>query len=278
MSDSECSDTSDSVGNSSTSGSSDNSDVSSVECEPARILKQNIDLPKGLCENANVFDQFFSLDTWNNLPVPIQDHLKQFLPHFSDDPDNNAEEQDKTINAIFNNEIHRFGESPLLDFQRNLEEGNFRPDISRLRSNVQKSQRREQRFQECERISRMAKSIMISREQLLRNAYDVAPGTVLRVERNLQMTPKLASTAAAQRSKKRYFQEIAAISEEVGLDGPLSEDENYPEGPPAQLSRKQRRHLSGIQVIVCTFSKILNIIDFIITRVVLRVLEQNQEF
>lgn len=248
MSDSECSESSDSAGNSSSSGSSDNTDVSSVELEPARILKQNIDLPKGLCENANVFDQFFSLDTWNNLPAPIQDHLKQFLPHFSDEPMSNADEQNRTVHALFNNEIHRFGESPLLDFQRNLEEGNFCPDISRLRTNVQKSQRREQRFQECERISRMAKSLMISREKLLRAAYDAPPEMVLRVGRTYENTTKLASTAAAQRSKKRYFQEISSISEEVGLDGPLSEDENYPEGPPAQLSRKQRRHLSGIQV------------------------------
>lgn len=47
------------------------------------------------------------------------------------------------------------------------------------------------------------------------------------------------------RAKKRYFQEISQINDEIGFDA--SEDENYPEGPPAQLSRKQKRHLNGIQ-------------------------------
>lgn len=41
--------------------------------------------------------------------------------------------------------------------------------------------------------------------------------------------------------RKRYFDELRAI------DCYSSEDENYPEGPPAQISKKQRRHLCTVQ-------------------------------
>lgn len=248
MSESECS----SVSNADTSSSDSdsNSESSNVVLEPARILKQHLDLPKGLCDNVNIFNEFFSLDTWNNLPEPIKDHLVNFLPNFSTDPLTNRHEQDATIEQFFNNDIHRFGASPLRDFQKNLEEGNFQPDISRLRSNIQKSQRREQKFQECEYLSRLAKSLVSSRERLLKAAYESPYGATLKVERVFHGTNKLSTSAAAMRAKKRYFQDISTISEDVGLSPTLSDDENYPEGPPAQLSRKQRRHLSGIQVSV----------------------------
>lgn len=255
MSDSDSSESSArSNGNTSSSESSDsnNSEMSAIPLERSRILKQNIDLPVGLCENASIFEEFFSLDTWNTLPAPIQDHLTQFLPRFSDNPSVNAVEQTRTIHAIFNNELERFGSTPLLDFQRNLEGGNYRPDIARLRANMQKSQRREQRFQYGERVSRVAKAAMISREKLLKVAYDAPPGGSLRTARMIApanaVMPKLVASAAAQRSKKRYFHEISAIAEDIGFDGLLSEDENYPDGPPAQLTRKQRRHLGGYQV------------------------------
>lgn len=250
MSDSECSDTSESNANTSSSDSesSSQSDSVGIPLESTRILKQQIELPKGLCENPKIFNEFFSLDTWNNLPIPIKEHLCRFLPQFSNNSNENEHEQAITIAKLFNNNINRFSSSPLIDFQRNLEEGNYRPDISRLRTNIQKSLRREQKFQEYERISRMSQSLLVSREKLLRVAYDTAPTAALRVDRIIHPTPKLSSTVASLRAKKRYFQEISNIADGVGLNSTLSDDENYPEGPPAQLSRKQRRHLSGIQV------------------------------
>lgn len=278
MSDSECS----SASNADTSSSSDsdsNSETSNVVLEPARILKQQLDLPKGLCDNVNIFNEFFSVDTWNNLPEPIKDHLVNFLPNFSTDPLINRHEQDATIEQFFSNDIQRFGASPLRDFQKNLEEGNFQPDISRLRSNIQKSLRREQKFQECEHLSRLAKSLVLSRERLLKAAYDSPYGATLKVDRVLHGTNKLSTSAAAMRAKKRYFQDISTISEDVGLSPTLSDDENYPEGPPAQLSRKQRRHLSGIQVSsMRTLYELAEIMIFLSSREELRVLVPNYEF
>lgn len=258
MSDSDCSDTSDSNANSSTSESSDSnrSDTSLVAFETTRVLKQTVDLPKGLCENANIFDEFFSLDTWNQLAPPIQSHLQQFLPTFSEDVRENDRERQQTVLSLFQNTIHRFGSTPLADFQRNLEEGNYRPEISRLQANIQKSQRREQRFQECERISRMAKSMMMSRDKLLQLAYEAPAGTSLSLKEHripngtAAAATNLKSSVTAQRSKKRYFNEVASIAAASGLnDLPLTDDEDYPGEPQCRMTRKQRRQFNGMQVI-----------------------------
>lgn len=249
MSDTESSDSSESgTSSSASSNGSSESEQSSQSLEPARILKQNLELPKGLCENLSIFNEFFSLDTWRCLPDHMKDQLKPFLPNFSNVCDNDRKaiqrETNATIQNLFTNQITRFESSPLIDFQRNLEEGNFRPDISRLQSNIKKSQRREQRFQNCERISQLAKSLVVSREQQLRDAYD---GTVIEaVKRNKKKKSsiKLTTNAAAVRSKKRYFEEIAKIREEVGLDSDLSDDDNYPDGP----VKKPKRNIGNNQV------------------------------
>lgn len=219
----------------------------SAVLEPVKILNEYFNLPRDLCGNAAVFNEFFSMETWNSLPGNMQEHLHNFLPKF---PENDIYERNVTLSKLFNREIEHFGDSPLDTLQSNLEEGCYRPDIQRLQLNIEKAKRREQRFQESERISRLAVSLMISREKLLRAAYETAPGHMVRADRTINVVPKLIATSAAQRAKKRYFQEISNISEQIGIAGPISDDENYPEGPPAQLSRKQKRHLSGIQVVI----------------------------
>lgn len=261
MSDSDCSDTSDSNGgntSSSESSVSNHSDSSIVAFETARVLKQSVDLPKGLCEDASIYDEFFSLDTWNQLAAPIQMHLQQFLPKFSDDPRENDAERRQTVLALFDNTIERFGSTPLTDFQRNLEEGNFRPEIARVQAAIEKSKRREHRFQECERISRMAKSMVLSRDKLLQLAYNSAPGASLRVNASCasngltSTSSNLKSSAVTQRSKKRYFNEISSIAAATGLndaDGLLTDDEDYPGEPPCRMTRMQRRHFNSMQVI-----------------------------
>lgn len=249
--DSECSDMTDS--SSIASSSSSDSEQSNQALESAIILKQKLELPKSLCENSNIFHEFFSLGTWKCLPDHIQDQLKKFLPRLDDIVINESEhniETDSTIQKLFTNQITRFGASPLVDFQRNLEEGNYRADISRLHANIRKNQRREHRFQQCERVSRLAKKLVISREKLLRAAYNGNNCDAIDLMRNTATNgvPELISTTASERAKKRYFEEISTIMEEVGLDLLFSEDENYPDGPPVHLTRKQRKYLNGTQV------------------------------
>ena len=71
------------------------------------------------------------------------------------------------------------------------------------------------------------------------------PGQFIRVPDSSFSKPSPGTKSSAlmtdERVRKRYFDELAAI------DANSSEDENYPVGPPASLSKKQRRHLSSIQ-------------------------------
>lgn len=262
-SDSECSDSSDNNSSSTTSSSSSESEQSSRSLEPARILRHTLELPKGLCESKAIFDEFFSIDTWKCLPDDLKDQLKTFLPQFTDVVTNDKDEQienEITTHKLFTNQIQRFGSSPLIDLQKNLEEGNYRPDIARLRTNIRKSQRREQRFQNCERVSRLAKSLILSREKLLRAAYD---GTNMSInsDKIVNVTPKLASTAAAERAKKRYFEEIAHIMDDVGLEEHFTDDENYPEGPPKCVRKKHRHHIGSNHVNYNSINSIESQID-----------------
>lgn len=256
MSDSESSDSSSSASSSSSSSSSSESEQSSQSLEPARILKHNLELPKGLCENPSIFNEFFSVDTWRMLPDHMKDQLKTFLPDFNAlggvmDRKEIQRETNTTIQQLFTNQITRFDSAPLIDFQRNLEEGNYRPDISRLRSNIKKSQRREQRFQSCERVSQLAKSLAVSREHALRAAYEgTAIETIKRKSKKRKLCEiKLQSNAATIRSKKRYLDEIAKIREDVGLDTESSDDDEesddiYPDGS----IKRAKRNISSSQV------------------------------
>lgn len=243
MSDTESSESSE-TGSGLTSSDSEQLDQS---LEPTRILDEILELPKGLCDNASVFNEFFSLDTWNCLPDHMKDQLKGFLPDFSEVCDNDAEaeeETDKTVVQLFSNQITRFHASPLVDFQSNLEEGNYHPDISRLRSNIQRSQRREQRFQQCERVSQMAKSLAVSRERLLRVAYQKTglSGVQKEARVNASVRP-LTTTATATRAKKRYREEMTAMLEDVGLDDDELTDDDMAifESPQASQSKKSKR-------------------------------------
>lgn len=254
MSDSESTDSSESASSSSSSSNSSESEQSSQSLEPARILKHNLELPKGLCENPSIFNEFFSLDTWRLLPDHMKDQLKRFLPDFGAavggmDQKEVQRETNATIQKLFTNQIVRFNSSPLIDFQRNLEEGNYRPDISRLQSNIRKSQRREQRFQDCERVSQLAKSLAVSRENALREAYDgSAIESIKRKNKKRKSTMKLQSNVATIRSKKRYLDEIAKIREDVGLDTETSDDEDdddiYADGP----IKRAKRSMGSSQV------------------------------
>ncbi|XP_059610747.1 uncharacterized protein LOC132257735 [Phlebotomus argentipes] len=242
--DSECSQNSTESRNtsaSSTTGRSEESvDDVGEPLEAATIAKQRLNLPKGLCESKSIFNEFFSDKMWNTLTNDMRTYLvDNFLPKF---PGNDEHEKDITLQMIFNRETFRFGSSPLVDFQRNLEEGNYRPDIVKYRNSILRSQRREQRYQECERISRIAKASVMSRERLLRLAYDSPPGASLkRAAESANHVAKAVNVAAAVRAKKRFYQEISSTAKEMGI--PLSDDEGFPDmGASAapSIARKKR--------------------------------------
>lgn len=127
---------------SSSSGSSSASTEGEDEAmEMVRILGQTIELPQELCEDYGVFREFFSMKTWEELEDDHKESLKELLPKF---PENDMEEKEKTIKMLFECEPFHFT-SPLDDFFNNLRQGNYRPDIAKMRKFLKKARAKQQR-------------------------------------------------------------------------------------------------------------------------------------
>ncbi|KAH8232647.1 hypothetical protein KR032_010981 [Drosophila birchii] len=212
----------------------------SDELELAQLSGRDIfRLPRGLCENSAIFHEFFSMETWQLLPHHVQARLQPLLPDFSGLVSGQAQagaEQQRTLVQLFNGGLQRFGQSPLLQLQRQLEEGNLRPDVLQLRRSIQHSSRREFRFQQAERLSQLAKELFLSREQLLQHAYTSAPpaegafGKSLprpRPRKRKPPTLSMENRFCSQRAKKRYAQELLDLVGECELKfGDISAEED----------------------------------------------------
>ncbi|KMZ04784.1 nuclear factor related to kappa-B-binding protein [Drosophila simulans] len=217
----------------------DTTTCQSDELELAQLTGRDIfRLPRGLCENASIFHEFFSLETWQQLPHHLQARLQPMLPDFSRLVSGQAQagaEQQRTLVQLFNGGLQRFGQSPLLQLQRQLEEGNLRPDVLQLRRSIQHSGRREFRFQQAERLSLLAKELFLSREQLLQHAYTSAPPSDGALGKNLPRprsrkrkppTLSMENKFCSQRAKKRYAQELLELIGELeGKPGDISAEE-----------------------------------------------------
>ncbi|XP_055594036.1 nuclear factor related to kappa-B-binding protein [Uranotaenia lowii] len=228
------------------SSSTDSSNVSQKEStkkeyEATKITTEVINLPKDLCEDPVIFEEFFSLETWHNLSDPIRKHLSSYLPTFSE---NIEYEKNSTIDALFTNRITRFGHCPLKRLQHNLEEGNCRPEISIFNKSIAKAERREQRFQERSRMSALAQRLVVSREKALRNLYQHPDAGGRAFNRNSSVFhPSINSL----RAKRRYLQEISGVSDLLGLSELLSDEERNSELLANHLPRKQRRLFGPVQ-------------------------------
>lgn len=127
--------------NSGSGSSSDSSDSDEGTLESVNILGQTLELPQDLCENFAIFKEFFSMKTWQLLDETSKQHLKKFLPRF---PDNDEEEKDNTLRMLFNRDTFHFS-SPLNEFFHNLKQGNYRPDIAKMKKFLLKARTKQQR-------------------------------------------------------------------------------------------------------------------------------------
>lgn len=230
----------------------DTTTCQSDELELAQLSGRDIfRLPRGLCENSAIFHEFFSMETWQLLPHHVQARLQPLLPDFSSLVSGQAQasaEQQRTLVQLFNGGLQRFGQSPLLQLQRQLEEGNLRPDVLQLRRSIQHSSRREFRFQQAERLSQLAKELFLSREQLLQHAYTSAPpaegafGKCLprpRPRKRKPPTLSMENRFCSQRAKKRYAQELLELVGECQLKvGDISAEEEEEDEECAQLMER----------------------------------------
>lgn len=238
--------------------------------EPVRVLGQSLELPQDLCENHTLFKEFFSYKTWEALEDKHKEHLMKYLPQFTQ---NEEEEKEKTIKMLFDHESFHFT-SPLEVFYNNLKQGNYRPDIAKMRKFLLKARAKQQKhkvmnynqkkfvyktfndnfdfiltclvflFQIKSYYAKLMPEVLISRERLLAATKAAPPGPTPRLA---PLPPKSSSKNNYKplylRARQRYFEELAAIRGEVG--GDESEDENYPEGPPEPSSKKRKQMHTG---------------------------------
>ena len=107
--------------------------------EEVLLGKKLIDLPTELYENKEIFDQFFSLDTWNDLlSEEVKIGLLNLLPTF---PTDDIDEKVKTIEMLFGRENFHFG-NPLEKFRQGLVAGDYLPDNYRMKTLLRKAQKR----------------------------------------------------------------------------------------------------------------------------------------
>ncbi|XP_034488895.1 nuclear factor related to kappa-B-binding protein [Drosophila innubila] len=230
------------------SDTDDGTTTQSDELELAQLNSSHLfRLPRGLCESASIFHEFFSVETWQLLPNNMQAQLQPLLPSYAAflSPPQAAAEQQRTLLQLFNGGLQRFGQSPLLRLQHQLEEGSLRPDVLQLRLSIERSQRRERRFQHAERLSRLAKELFLSREQMLQQVYAMAPPPnaagfdrfKVQSRSRKRKTPTLhrENKFCVERARKRYCQELVELTRDLQLQpGDISADEHDEEA--AQLA------------------------------------------
>merc|ERR1712098_74125 len=119
-----------------------NTSVESVGNEPVleEVLLGNrtVEIPSDLYENEDIFNQFFSIDTWNDLLSEVKLGLLNLLPSF---PEDDIDEKAKTIEMLFGKENFHFG-NPLSKFRNDLLAGDYFPDNVVMKKIVRAAQKR----------------------------------------------------------------------------------------------------------------------------------------
>jgi len=190
-----------------------------VVMEEVRLGSNTVELPSDLYENEDIFNQFFSIDTWNDLlPEEVKLGLLNLLPSF---PVDDIDEKAKTIEMLFGKENFHFG-NPVGKFRQDLLVGDYFPDNAEMKKIVKNAQKRNyDEWMENYHYS-LVQDILDSRKSLL----EVATGNVV-------TTPKIERKRGAKggnmklKIRKRYLDEITRIKREVGEEGLSSDDEGY---------------------------------------------------
>ncbi|CAG9819612.1 unnamed protein product [Phaedon cochleariae] len=205
--------------------------------ETAQINGEKLQLPQGLCERQDIFRDIFCTETWNSLSDENRQHLQTLLPNF---PENDDEEKTKTLQRLFDFDVFRFN-SPLVKFHDDLKAGYFRPDIVRMRGIIRKTEHKEAKYRHKTFREQLKNEVIESQSKLLSQFRNLPPGIEPR-----QSKRKLNVDYVSHRTKRRYFQIVSSIRSKTDDPG-CSSDENYPEGAPLPMSRKQKRHLNSIR-------------------------------
>ncbi|XP_045896826.1 nuclear factor related to kappa-B-binding protein isoform X1 [Micropterus dolomieu] len=188
-----------------------------------------VNLPEDLLEDPEIFFSVMSESTWSNVLSDSQrQHLRQFLPQFSD---NNVAEQDSTISDLFNNSNFNFG-NPLHLAQKLFRDGYFNPEVVKYRQLCAKSQRKQQLYSLQQYYHRLLKQILVSRKELLefavQNGLDFPPKRKLPTRTHAEMREP--------RVRRRLSRILKEVKTECGDSNASSDDDDISLWTPAPQS------------------------------------------
>ncbi|XP_028839363.1 nuclear factor related to kappa-B-binding protein isoform X2 [Denticeps clupeoides] len=196
------------------------SGMDSTGCVMEECLLGNsrVRLPEDLLEDPEIFFSVLSEDTWSEALTDAQrQKLSQLLPQF---PENNAAEQEGTVNALFNNQNFCFG-NPIHLAQKLFRDGYFNPEVVKYRQLCAKSQRKRQLYSLQQYYHKLLKQILVSRKELLEMA--ASNGPELAVKR--RFTTPSHGEMREERVRHRVGRILREVKNECG-DSNLSSDDD----------------------------------------------------
>ncbi|OXA60062.1 nuclear factor related to kappa-B-binding protein isoform X2 [Folsomia candida] len=139
--------------------------MEAFESEDVKIDGWEIRLPSDICTNRQIFDEIFSIDTWNNVLTPEQRcRLTQMLPkEIAASP----EMSKQTIEGFFNGSLTMFSEAPLDNFYGKLESGQFDPVVTEMKANIKRELRKESIRQLKNYHTSLLEDIVVSRQRYM---------------------------------------------------------------------------------------------------------------
>lgn len=222
-----------------TDDSSASEEFDGVKFENLRIENESVQIPEELCRNKEIFKEFFSLNTWNNLSKAVKEHLtSNFLPENLTSP----QIQQSTITELFSGGLKRFTIAPMQKLQEDLEKGAYRKTMLKHKQKSIKRRRRKQRFLEHLRVLKLAKTLRKSKQNLLTSNESQA-----KLSKKLDCFESSEKTFndIFQKSRKRYYSELSMVLREVGDDFDLSSDEESEIQKLYAMKKRQKRYLQS---------------------------------
>ncbi|KAM4016683.1 nuclear factor related to kappa-B-binding protein [Anomaloglossus baeobatrachus] len=204
---------------------------SSGVMEPCLLGGTRVSVPEDLLEDPELFFDVLSADTWQNVLSDAQrEHLRQFLPSF---PENNTEQQELAVQALFRGENLRFG-NPLHTAQKLFRDGHLNPEVVKYRQLCLKSQYKRYLTSQQQYFHNLLKQILASRKELLDTSRKKGPDLVMkRKPGSLRNSPE----ERERRAQRRYLKILREVKEECGDTNLSSEEEDFSSwlpGSPAQ--------------------------------------------
>ncbi|XP_067662843.1 nuclear factor related to kappa-B-binding protein-like [Haliotis asinina] len=206
---------------------------SSVRTERCLFGREEVQLPEVFIEQSHIFKEVLSQEMWDtSLSDAQKQHLMKFLPKF---PQKDTEEKEETVRRLFSGDEFKFG-NPLTQFQSQLRDGFYSPDIARYTNLCKQYKYREYKFRQQRYYSALLKEVILTRQRVLEEVGQVPPEQPIKLKNTHAPPPK--DKSLEHKVKKKYSRLLKEVREECEVDE-TSSDEEEEAVSPVQRSRRQ---------------------------------------